>query len=297
MKQLVCLSFFLFSFFFLSPIDVFAKLWINEFSSYESSNDWMEIYNDGDTTVDLSSYKFRDESASNKVILSGSIQPGEFLEVNLKNYLNKDGDTIKLVDITDESNILDEVHYGNSGNDSLAPESGQSAGRNPDGGTQWVVFANSSPGTTNGGSLIVPTATLIPTNTPTPTRTPTPTKVPTPTYSASRRSSEEGSGQAKILTPTKLPTSIPTKSVVLAAKVKPMNIGSSQKPASNSSYPTPVLKASQSATPYHDEKKDVLVKNASVNYGLVGLLIVGGLFFVACAILVLIRNRKQNDYE
>lgn len=282
MKRKVCLLALGFYFFFFAPGHVLAKIWINEFSSYESSNDWVELYNDDANSIDLSLYILRDESANNKVFLTGELQPGGFLEVPVKNYLNKDGDTIKIVYSNDETNIVDQVSYGNSGGDSPAPQEGQSAGRSPDGNAQWVVFSNPSRGSSNETSQIVPTPTLTPTRTPTPTKVPTPTKIPTST---------------KAPTMTKTPTRDLKKTEVRSAKVKHTEKSLPKKESSGSSYPTPVLKDTTRASTASKKLSDehVLVKESSQNITAAVFLIGGGLFLTACAILVYRRIKYGKD--
>lgn len=127
-----------------------------------------------------------------------------------------------------------------------------------------------------------------PTKVPTPTHTPTPTKIPTPT---------------RVPTPTKVPTitKVPTVTQTIVATKIPTNVPTkiSVLAASTSAMPTSFLSASvaASATPIKQKEKEVLVKGATTNYGAIIPFVVGGLFFLACGILIFIRNRRKNDYE
>lgn len=138
-----------------------------------------------------------------------------------------------------------------------------------------------------------PTPTVAPTNSPTPTKIPTPTKVPTPTKSP---------------TPTKIPTPLPpiksgfvgqaqTK-VTVATNTKPTEVEDLGKVASSDAYPTAVLGSVTSASPTAQKlpNKKTLVKASSNGTAVIASsLIVGGLFLVACAILIFFRIKKQES--
>jgi hypothetical protein len=165
---------------FLFPLaqTAFALPVINEFYSAESS-DWIEIYNPGPETVDLSVYKIRDSSENNKIDLSGNLSAGGFAVFEWSNKLNNGGDQIKIHLSSDES-VIDQTSFGDSGG-IIAPAKGQTAGRKSDGGNEWVLFTAHSKGLSNNSVSIFTPATPSPTKTPTPTRTPTSTKTPTAT--------------------------------------------------------------------------------------------------------------------
>lgn len=174
--------------FFSFPSFTFAAIYINEFSSSASKSedpdwpDWIEVFNSGPDTVDLSEFKLRDSSATNKLSLAGIIQSNEFMVFEWGNKLNNSGDTIRLVRIIDEA-ILDEIVYGE---DRLpSPNIGQTGGRENDGGENWVIFEKGSKGTSNNQTEKLPT----PTSTPTPTIKPTSTPKPSPTPKPSKASS------------------------------------------------------------------------------------------------------------
>jgi hypothetical protein len=190
-----------------------------------------------------------------------------------------------LVSKTDENTILDKVIYpGDVG----IPPSGQTAGRQTDGGPDWVLFAKASKGSTNADSQLVPTATPVPINTPTPIKQPTPTRMPTPT---------------RIPTPTKpAPTKpIPTKSDPegSAADSKVTLVKSqSDKALKISGIPTSILGiATKSAVanltpnPTIALPKLTMVKDASSGPDFI--IIAGVLCCVACGILVVLKFWKE----
>ncbi len=164
----------------------FAAPLINEFSS-NTSPDWIEIYNSGNETVDLSLYRIRDLTANNKLDLSGSLEPGGFAAFDWSNKLNNSGDLIKLVLSSDES-VIDQVTYGDQGG-LVSPNSNQTGGRDQDGGGEWVLFESSSKGSSNNSSTVYVPPTPTPTPLPTPTKTPKPTKILTPTKSSNTSTS------------------------------------------------------------------------------------------------------------
>ena len=174
-KQVFAFVWFLFLF-QLNISPTFAAPVINEFSSADSS-DWIEIYNSGGETVDLSLYRFRDLTANNKLDLSGNLNPGSFAVFDWSNKLNNGGDLIKLVLSSDES-IIDQISYGDQGGVS-APGPGQTAGRRQDGGGEWVLFISASKNSSNNSVSTFAPPTPTPSKTPTPTKSPTPTKTPT----------------------------------------------------------------------------------------------------------------------
>lgn len=159
---------------------------INEFSAL-SSPDWVELYNQGEETVDLNGWVIRDETQSNKIDLVGLICPSSFRKFDFSNRLNNGGDEIWLID--DSGSEIDRVIYFSQ--TIPAHLADQSTGRDPDGADLWQVFVLSSP-QDEVCFFPTPTSTLTPTLTPlltpspiivTPTLMPTalPTPIPTPT--------------------------------------------------------------------------------------------------------------------
>jgi hypothetical protein len=170
--------------FFIFKSQTYAELFINEFASDTEGTiadpDWVEIYNGGVSSVDLSDYRLEDLEATNKKILTGIIDPSSFTTFDWSNKLNKAGDVISLFKISNPS-LVNEVAYGDKGSDASAPGQGQSTGRSTDGTGGWIIFSASSKGSSNNASTPAPNPTPTPTPTSVPTNTPTPTKTPTPT--------------------------------------------------------------------------------------------------------------------
>lgn len=135
----------LFIFLFFFPSFCFAQVFINEFNSYGSS-DWVEIYRT--SSENLSLYFLEDETGNEKQ-LSWDNCNGKFCTVDWDNKLNNSGDIIKLFLVSNPSPV-DQIAYGDKGNDSTAPQIGQSAGRSTDGARDWIIFSVSSKGSENG---------------------------------------------------------------------------------------------------------------------------------------------------
>ena len=262
----------------------FAELYINEFSSSSSSDDWIEIYNNGSDSVDLAEYRIRDDTASNKLDLDGMLGAQEFKTFSWSNKLNNSGDIIKLVLTNNESNIRDQVAYGDKGTDIAAPLGEQSAGRQANGNSPWVIFTTSSKDVSNANSSPAPTSTPILSPTPTPTKVPTPPKTPTPTKTPTKSA---GSGSTNIATTVSIPTNKPSSSNSKAPAAKSVDL---------SRVPTSILgvgtksadkKASKSAN------QKLLVGSATQNnfrYVALGI----GVISLAYAILIFIKARNAN---
>jgi len=118
--------------------------------------DWIEIYNPGDSEVDLTGYGLSDNPSEplKWVFPKTTIQPGEFklIFASDKNYLTEnnylhtnfkiksDGETLLLSDST--GFVIDQVM-------TIKTLSDQSWGRQPDGSTEWFYFNQPTPGTSN----------------------------------------------------------------------------------------------------------------------------------------------------
>jgi hypothetical protein len=175
------------------PNSTQAEIKINEVSS-SGSDDWIEVYNTPGDGVDLGKFELRDSSESNSVKLSGVLPGGEFSIIDFSNKLNNSGDKVRLIEIS-TGDTVEELPYGTEG-ENPAPGDGYSLARVPDGSDE-ILVATSSKGTTNNNQQIFFTPTPTPSVTPTPTRTPTPIRTPTPTRTP---------------TPIKTPTPNPARS-------------------------------------------------------------------------------------
>jgi hypothetical protein len=90
---------------------------INEFMPWSSSgNEWVELLNSGNQTIDLSGWQIDDApgaSPPQKISAGTLIKPGAFLVIELeKNILNNDGDEARL--IWPDSQLLHSVAYKNA---------------------------------------------------------------------------------------------------------------------------------------------------------------------------------------
>jgi len=202
---------------FLFPKIARAQVVINEFSSF-SAYDWVEIYNISTESADLSLYKLKDKYGNEKP-LSGIIAPypNGFSSVDWYNKLDKTGDVVNLIRVSDGF-LIDSVSYGLEGG-VCAPEDGESVGRYPDANQTIERFSTSSRNVSNNDTPRDPCPTPTPeaTATPTPTNSPTatPTKTPTPTPSTTLRASP---------TPTHSTTSTPLSTSPLRASSAPTAI-------------------------------------------------------------------------
>ena len=182
-------------FFFYVTIHVNAQI-INEISS-GSSDDWVEIYNNTSRPIDLSQYKLVDAHPNEK-ILTGILDPESFTAIDWYNKLDKNGDTVYLKKIADNTDV-DFIKYGSS--DSVCvPDANQSIGRYENGNV-IERFEFPTKGATNIGANILP----CPTPSPSPSPTPQPTIAPTPTPTVTKT-------PTAVPLQTKTPTPVPTKS-------------------------------------------------------------------------------------
>ncbi len=270
MKKFLSL-FFSVIFLLFSTIYVSAAVLINEFSS-TSDDDWVELYNDGESDIDLSSYLIRDSldnSAVNKITLTGVLHPKEIKSFDFStNALNKStSDSVRLFQIVNGQEILkDSISYGGTGQVCYPSEQG-SLGRYEDGKNLIDRFSTQSKGVTNGNGqkdpcpspTSAPSDTPKPTNTPTtaPTATKTPTPKPTATKSPTPTEEEES------------PTPQDNQSEVLGV----------QTTETESPSPTPLV-ASQSSS-----------KIPFLAYVFIG----GGVITIGASSFLFLKNRKINS--
>ncbi|MEK7606925.1 MAG: lamin tail domain-containing protein [Patescibacteria group bacterium] len=89
-----------------------ALLYINEFVSdpADGEEEWVEIYNAGDTSVDFTGW-YIEEGSGGKTKLAGTSIPGQFMAAGpISGNLNNGGDVMYLKDV--QGNIFDRVAYG-----------------------------------------------------------------------------------------------------------------------------------------------------------------------------------------
>ena len=144
------------------PVNNYA--WMNEIYSRGTTEnpDWIEIFNDGDTDVDLTGYKIFDSggqggSKPKKEFPSGTIIPSKGFYVIVTDDeaesgfgLSSNGETVWLENAT--GTIIDSVAFP-------ALEEGQSYGRYPDGTANWQILYTVTKGAAN--SNLVPSLVLL----------------------------------------------------------------------------------------------------------------------------------------
>lgn len=270
----IALTALFFAFLSCNPHRVSAEIFINEFSSATSNDDWIEIYNSGPDSIDLSAYRIRDTSTSNTLDLEGILDPNNFKVFSWGNKLNNPGDLIKLLLKSNENQILYQIGYGSEGT-LPAPTGAQTAGRKTDGDQEWVLFETGTKEQSNNGSSAAPTPSPTPSPTIKPTATPKPTKTPIPT-------------------PTKPEASKPSPTIAKTVSVTTSQKKKISESAKNENVPSPVLGASKSEkkTDSKENNDRVLVESASQNnirYTALGF----GITALICAIIFFIKIRKK----
>ena len=130
----------------------------------DTENEWIEIFNTNNTSIDLNGYKLNDLGGATLVIdtehVDGAttINGNSFLVVRRNEHttfsLNNDGDTITLY--LPDGNSAENVFSYNGSNE------GKSWGRIPDGGDIHSEPLNPTPGTGNDSSTPSPTFTTTP---------------------------------------------------------------------------------------------------------------------------------------
>jgi hypothetical protein len=159
-----------------------ATVTVNEISPM-SDPDWVELYNDSSESADLAGFRLRDSTETNKRDLTGQMLPYGYSVIQFGNLLNNKGDTVRLLQITGDGEImLEEVTFGENGSVCM-PDEGGTIGRQTDGRESFVVLGSATPGNSNSGSPVVPCAspTSVPAHSPKPSHTTAPTVKPDPT--------------------------------------------------------------------------------------------------------------------
>lgn len=209
---------FSFIFLFLTRTQpVFAQVKINEFSpNSESGSDWVELYNNSDQKIDLTTYTLVDGSTSgNPKNFSCSLEPKGFWAVDWSSNLNNGGDIIKL---KNGDQVVDCVTYGNwttsfcEGQTQVTlPEikENEFGARNEDGVESWRVVSLNTKDYPNNGAAKNPTATCL-TPSPSPSPSPSPGASPSPSPTASTSSSQTAASPSPSPTPTPSPSPHPS---------------------------------------------------------------------------------------
>ncbi len=243
---------------------------INEFLVDPDADQWVELYNPGDSIIDIGGWFIDDNGGTQKYTIptGTTINPQEFKTFESSSFnLNKTSeDELRLLN---GSSVIDSYQY------STGPGANYTYGRNGDGTGSWAVFNNPTKGSSNNSSNPLP----IPTTTqPTPTRTPTPTKAPTPT---------------KIPTPTKTPTAAkstititPTKSSSILSAVSKAAISklATARKSSTSGIPTSILGTNsaekKSSVSAKTKNKKTIVKSANQNMLIPAAFVIGSILLL-----------------
>ena len=126
---------------------------INEDFNFEG---WVELYNSGPQSVDITSYYFSDDVNNLlkwRIKTGDLLKPGQFVviyfdELDKKNHANfklkPEGGALYLSD--SRENRIDRISY-------MTPQRNISYGRKPDGGTSMGHFLNATPGRSNNGEV------------------------------------------------------------------------------------------------------------------------------------------------
>lgn len=185
-KIVVCLFALIFFLFFHPSVFAEDKVTLNEVLVKPETNqkEWVELYNSGTDSIDLSFYWIDDDESllvdgsaqtgsadpgSDPKQLSGQILPGQFLIFEFSSYFNDDGDSVAF--FSDQGTKIDSYIYADN------PGVNVTFGRKPDGTGNWETFCNPTPNQAND----CPSPTPAPSPSPNPTSSPSPVKSPTPT--------------------------------------------------------------------------------------------------------------------
>ncbi|MBD3155985.1 MAG: hypothetical protein GF368_05020 [Candidatus Aenigmarchaeota archaeon] len=136
-----------------------VSILINEFMSNPDDEDmeWIELYNPGESDLNLTGWTIEDDSASEESLDDFSISANGYLLLN-----KSDGDfgfgltnTRDIIILREDGVIVDQVAYGsfNDGNVEDNPpassDDGNSTARVPDGSDSWQIDESPTPGQTN----------------------------------------------------------------------------------------------------------------------------------------------------
>lgn len=156
--------------FFYSP--VLAKIALNEIYPAPTSGDdeWIEFYNDEESTIDISGF-FIEDLAGNKIKINLNELSGfSFAVTTSKNVLNNGGDTVYLKNNSGE--IVEQVTYSDQF------DSKSTYAKCPDGEGLWFALDKTTRGYSNQEACNIQTPTG---QTATPTTKPTDTPLSSPT--------------------------------------------------------------------------------------------------------------------
>jgi len=278
---LICFYFFLFLFILLPQSFAESSIIINEFFAHPSSGnkEWVEFYNPDH--IDLSGYFLDDDTdfgsdtgnSSKKNLATINNDNPLFSYFEMSSFLNNSGDYVVLFSPAGE--IVDKYQYTKD------PGVDVSIGRFPDGTGEMAVLSNPTKGQPNSSPHI---------DTPTPSPLPNPTSTLKPTKPTSTKSSTKAP-----VTPAptqKISSPVPSSGQVLSTAISPkINIPTSILGQSTKSA------IATSSSKVNNTKKEVKVLGNNQNNIFKILIGVGGIFIIACAILLFryFKNKEVNN--
>ena len=144
--------------FLLFPKPVAAKIWINELmpdpEGEDEGNEWVELYNDSGTEINLDLYVLEDKNEDRNPILGTIVDYKVVYRNELSSFtlVNTGENTIKLYSPGDPLILVDTLIYNGS-------SKGKSWGRIPDGGSISSSKLDPTPGRANSLATSPPTPT------------------------------------------------------------------------------------------------------------------------------------------
>ncbi len=173
-----CSGIFVFLAFFILVKDILATLTINEIYPVPAASEfeWVELYNSGSDSADLTQYLLTD-LANNKIkITDQNVLANDYYVASCSSVLNNSGDTVYLK--TQDGELIDIATYSGTFTSNLS----FARCKNDD----WLTTNIITKSFSNEMACFFPTGTTTPSQTPTETvvisqtQTPAPTETPTP---------------------------------------------------------------------------------------------------------------------
>ena len=268
---------------------------LNEFQLEPAgSSQWVELYNKGTETIDITSWVIDDNGGAEKFTIPNVSLSAKQCVVFQSGAFNLNTTTSDTLNLKKNEQLIDSYTFEKS------PGVNTSFGRAPDGEATWTSFiaptreSLNATGESCAGPSPTPTITPLPTTppsptltkTPTPTRTPTPTKIPTP---------------SKIPTATKTVTATRTSSDLKSSPTQQSHTSSttSIKTVTTISHPIPtaVLGTSNSIkpsnTPAPTQGQVKTLGFSGLNPSLLFIL-GGGIILITCGIVVYMNYKRGN---
>src|SRR3989338_2073258 len=154
-KLLNCLIAILIIIFVLKN-DIFASVRINEIypAAPTGEYEWVELYNDGNEFVNLSSYSISDQTDKQLKLNSLNIAPLNFVIATSSSVLNNDGDSIQLKNGSEE---IETISYPGGFN------SDKTYAKCPDGSDTWIILTTTTKNSSNNHACQNLSPTLSPT--------------------------------------------------------------------------------------------------------------------------------------